>query len=59
VICPSVEAKYFSRNGWTVDSALIAFAKSGFWRNVIPWSKSDEAIQSFLSIGWIASLRSQ
>jgi hypothetical protein len=33
MICPTGAAKYFSQEDWTVDSALIGFAKLDFWRN--------------------------
>jgi hypothetical protein len=59
VICPTTQAKYFRLHDWTVDSALIGFGKSGFWRNAIPViarSESDEAIQSLRRPDWIASL---
>jgi hypothetical protein len=32
MICPTGRAKYFYVEDWTVKSALIWFAKSGFWR---------------------------
>jgi hypothetical protein len=32
VICPTLEAKYFCADGWTIDSALIGLTKLDFWR---------------------------
>jgi hypothetical protein len=33
MICPTGREKYFFTDGWTLESALIGFAKFDLWRN--------------------------
>ena len=48
MICPTGGAKYLLRHGWTVESALTAFAKFEFSRNVLSCRQAMPAIRP----GW-------